>query len=319
MRPQYDIFLPGDYFFDMIYTGLRQFPVLGAEVYSQGLIATGGAMFITAVALRRLGVRAGWAACFGNDYYSDYVHRLAREADLDLTLAVRVDQPYRRVTTSIPYQGERAFVTYVDPPPIDIEAHWRRGMAASDFKHLHLGGLLSIKRLGPLSEIARAQGATISMDCQDNPDLKNVCDWPELLALVDVFMPNAREAMLITGLSTVQGAVEQLAAWIDPIIVKDGANGVWIGHDGDVIHVRAIDAGPVIDTTGAGDCFNAGFLYGWVVERAPLSQAAVYGNICGGLSVTQVGGATAAPTRAELLDWYARLSGGADAGSERQP
>ena len=204
-------------------------------------------------------------------------------------------------------------MTYVDPPPIDIETHWRRGMAASDFKHLHLGGLLSIKRLGPLSEIARAQGATISMDCQDNPDLKNVCDWPELLALVDVFMPNAREAMLITGLSTVQGAVEQLAAWIDPIIVKDGANGVWIGHDGDVIHVRAIDAGPVIDTTGAGDCFNAGFLYGWVVERAPLSQAAVYGNICGGLSVTQVGGATA-PTRAELLGWYARLSGGPDVG-----
>ncbi len=59
-------FVPGDYFFDLIYTGLPEFPMLGREVYAQGIIATGGAMFITATSLHRLGVRVGWAACFGN-------------------------------------------------------------------------------------------------------------------------------------------------------------------------------------------------------------------------------------------------------------
>ena len=61
----YDIFLPGDYFFDLIYTDLPEFPMLGREVYSKEIIATGGAMFITATSLRRLGVQTGWAACFG--------------------------------------------------------------------------------------------------------------------------------------------------------------------------------------------------------------------------------------------------------------
>ena len=126
-----DVFLPGDYFYDLIYTGLPEFPTLGREVYGTGILATGGAMFITAASLRRLGVRVGWAACFGNDEYSQYVRRLAVEEDVDLNLAQDVDRPYRRVTTAISCQGERAFVTYVDPPPIDIEAHWRRGMAAS--------------------------------------------------------------------------------------------------------------------------------------------------------------------------------------------
>ena len=66
----YDILLLGDYFFDTIYNGLDQMPVLGHETYATNLTATGGAMFITAVAMQRLGVQVGWATHFGNDYYS---------------------------------------------------------------------------------------------------------------------------------------------------------------------------------------------------------------------------------------------------------
>ncbi len=309
MELEYDIFVPGDYFFDLIYTGLPEFPMLGREVYAQGIIATGGAMFITATSLHRLGVRVGWAACFGNDYYSQYVRSLALAEGVDLSLAANVDKPYRRVTTSIPFQGERAFVTYHDPPPIDLEAHWLAAMQRCSFKHLHLGAIMSLERLTPLVGEARARGATVSMDCQDVPNLPNACTWPRLLSMVDIFMPNAREALLISGSSAVESALYRLMDWTKIVVVKDGANGAWIGTEGKIIHAPAVNAGPAVDTTGAGDCFNAGFLLGYVMEGAPLERCARYANICGGLSVTQVGGATAAPTRAELDAWLARLEG----------
>src|SRR5689334_20380051 len=121
MRPTYDILLIGDYFFDLIYTGLPGFPALGREICSGDVTSTGGAAFITAVGLRRLGVRVGWPACFGDDFYSQSVRQLAINEDLDLTLARTIAAPYRRITTSIPFQGERAFVTYTDPEPPDLE------------------------------------------------------------------------------------------------------------------------------------------------------------------------------------------------------
>jgi sugar/nucleoside kinase (ribokinase family) len=296
----YDLFLPGDYFFDLIYTDLPEFPAPGREVYSQGITAAGGAMFITAVSLRRLGVRAGWAACFGNDYYSEYVHKLALQEDLDLSLATCVDQPYRRVSTAIPFQGERAFVTYTDPPPIDLQAHWLSTMRRCDFAHLHLGGIMALERLTPLANEARSHGATISMDCQDVPNLRTACTWKHVLSLVDVFMPNAREAQIVSGTDTLDSALRWLTQWTRVVVVKDGANGAWVASEGEITHVPAINAEPVVDTTGAGDCFNAGFLFGYVIEKAPLPLCARYGTICGGLSVTQVGGATAAPSLEQL-------------------
>ncbi len=305
--PEYDIIVPGDYFYDLIYTGLTEFPVLGREIYSEGLIATGGAMFITAASLRRLGVRVGWAGCFGSDYYSRYVRDMAADEQIDLSLIKTLDRPYRRVTTSIPYQGERAFITYTDPKPEDLHAHWLTVLQQHTFSHLHLGSMTAIDDLLPLAEVAHARGATISMDCQDVPHLESVCAWCDVLGLVDVFMPNAREALIVSGTSALQSALECLMDWTKVIVVKDGSNGAWIAAEGRITHVPAIHAGRVVDTTGAGDCFNAGFLLGYVIEHAPLERCALYGNICGGLSVTGIGGATAAPTRSELADWLARL------------
>ncbi len=87
------------------------------------------------------------------------------------------------------------------------------------------------------------------------------------------------------------------------LVVKDGPNGVWVAHKDQLLHAPGIHAGDVIDTTGAGDCFNAGYLFGAIVRGTSLLTAAQYGNICGGLSVTGIGGATASPTLAELEHW----------------
>jgi sugar/nucleoside kinase (ribokinase family) len=119
-------------------------------------------------------------------------------------------------------------------------------------------------------------------------------------------MPNAREAKIIAERDTVEESLEELSRLVNMVVIKDGARGAWLAHRGQVLHAPSISAGPVLDTTGAGDCFNAGFLYGLISERAPLDACLRYGNICGGLSVTAGGGATAAPTRDQLDVWMTR-------------
>jgi sugar/nucleoside kinase (ribokinase family) len=298
----YDILLLGDYFFDMIYTGLDHMPVLGIETYTQNLIATGGAMFNTAVSLRRLGGRVGWATHFGNDYYSQYIRGLALAENMDLALAKNLDHPYRRVTTALALQGERAFVTFVDPDEHDMQAYWLETTTRCTFNHLHLGGLMLPAEVLPLVESAHGMGATVSMDCQDVPMLKESHLWHEIVNTTDIFMPNAREALLLTDTTDVQSALHQLGRWCDGrlVVIKDGANGAWAIHNGEIFHAPAISVPQVVDTTGAGDCFNAGFLHAYVVEHQPIDICLRYGNICGGCSVQGVGGATTAPTYVQL-------------------
>ncbi len=299
----YDVLVLGDYFFDIIYTGLPDFPSLGREVYSTDMTSTGGALYITACALRRLEVNVGWVGQFGNDAYSQFVRGLASDERIDLSLARNMDRPYQRVTTSMPFQGERAFVTYADESPDDWFDYWMGIARSASYRHLHLGGLLCLDNAEPLFAAARARGATISMDCQDVPLLSEGCDWKRLLGLVDVFLPNAREARIIAGTDDLQTAVDLISGWMPTLVVKDGGNGAWVAHGKTLTHAPGICAGEVIDTTGAGDCFNAGFLYGMVVENVDPRMAAHFGNICGGLSVTGVGGATTAPTKAQLQAW----------------
>ena len=131
--------------------------------------------------------------------------------------------------------------------------------------------------------------------------------WGELLPMLDIFIPNAREALLITKAANVADALKHLTQLCKLVVIKDGANGAWIGDGENVIHAPPVTVPQVIDTTGAGDCFNAGFLYGHIIEQAPLETCGLYGNICGGLSVTGVGGATHAPTLDQLKNYL--LSG----------
>lgn len=293
---EYDIVLLGDYFFDQIFSGLPRFPVLGEETWANKLTTTGGAMFITAVALTRLKVKVGWPAYFGNDYYSKFVHDLAQQEGVDLALAKFVDRPYQRVTTSMPLHTERAFVTYTDPEPADLHEHWLESLERCKFKHVHIGGYMPEAQLCTVIEKVRAQGATISMDAQDGDYLLDPPSCRKTLSKVDIFMPNAREAMIITETHNSKAALEALMPLVKVAVVKDGSNGAWAGHQSEVAFAPSIKIGEVVDTTGAGDCFNAGFLMGCVVSHFSLLKSLCYGNICGGYSVTGIGGATAAPT-----------------------
>lgn len=295
---EYDVVVIGTYFFDEIYVGLPQFPEPGREIYCQDLIVTPGAAYITVAALARLGVKGGWISCFGNDHYSRYIFERGQQDGLDMSLARRINRPHRQVTTSLPYNGERAFITVSDPEPDDMVDYIITTLADTHFKHVHFAWLPDAA-YRPVFELARQKGAGISADCQDIALLNTPDAARQIIEQLDIFLPNAREISTLTGAATIQDGIQQVAGWVNLLVVKDGANGVWIAHQGDIQQVPAMQVDTVIDTTGAGDCFNAGFLTGYLIKKHALYRSATYGNICAGHSVMGVGGT------ANLLDFNA--------------
>ena len=121
-----------------------------------------------------------------------------------------------------------------------------------------------------------------------------------VLSQIDIFMPNAKEAMRLAGCDSVLAAAEVLRPLVPLLIIKDGANGASAWQGESYWHEDALKLTPV-DTTGAGDVFNAGFLTAYR-EGKDMRECLRWGNICGGLSTLGSGGTTTSPHRERVED-----------------
>jgi len=293
----FDILVPGNYFCDMIFTGFPQFPALGTEVYTQNLTVTVGGVLNTVIGLSRLGVHVGWLGQIGTDFFSRFVLETIAAEGIDDSLLVRRDAPCQRVTVAVSFPADRAFVSYVDAADSSVKL-MLDAFDRLSFRHLHFTGFQLDPRTPELLRAARARGATVSMDCQDRPITLESPMVLEVLTQLDIFMPNALEAQRLTETTTLQDAAARLRPYVPLLVIKDGAQGAhtWQGDQHEF--VPAISVQPV-DTTGAGDVFNAGFLTA-LREGKALLDCLRWGNICGGLSTLGHGGTTTAPTRAQV-------------------
>lgn len=303
MPGEYDILLWGTYFCDLIFTGLPQVPRLGAEIWSSSLEMTPGGPFTTAVAMQRLGLRVGWSCDFGNDFFSQFILDAARREGIDESLFQIHPSPVRRVSAVFSLQHDRGFLSFMDdveqssPIPL-IEEHRPRCIL---LPHLHYGAAHS-----DLFAAARRSGSVLFMDCQGTEATLETPGVVDALRSVDVFAPNDTEALQISGEPTVEEAISRLAELTPLVVVKLGADGAIARSGEQVIRAPAMPVNAV-DTTGAGDCFNAGFLYSYL-NGDPLETCLQSGNICGGLSTTAVGGVARAPSADQVEEFRAGLA-----------
>ncbi len=290
-----DVLLFGDYFCDFIITGMSELPRLGADVFGEAMeIAPGGA-YILAVALKRLGVHVRWAARFGNDLFSRFMLEETQREGLDPAIFETHPRPLRIMSVSFSFSHDRGFISYADPCPVYdhyalIEQQRPRWAINMPFD----GSPRSLELVNFIHE----RGGRIYTDCQytqttlDEPGLK------EHLRAIDIFAPNQSEAAQLTGSSDPKTAAAILAEFCPMVIVKCGADGAYAKSGQKLWYAPALKV-EVVDTTGAGDSFNAGFLTAHM-RGEPLETCLRYGNICGGLSTTQRGGASAVPTLEQL-------------------
>lgn len=301
-----EILIPGHYFCDVIFTGIPGFPALGTEIYTENLTVVPGGCLNTVTALRRLGVDVGWMGAIGNDLFSRFIDDWITQEKIARDWLTYHEEPFQRVTVALSYPQDRAFVSYVSVTPDQLD-EVRRAVAADECEHLHFTGLNVDPRVPDLLRICRQRGIVVSMDCQHRTETLDSPHVREVLGLLDMFMPNAGEAMRLTGTTTVEDAAHLLRELVPLLVIKDGANGAqaWQGD----LHVQAPALKvEVVDTTGAGDVFNAGFLAAYRAGN-DLLTCLRWGNIGGGLSTTGYGGCSTAPTRAIIETYLRQIEG----------
>ena len=302
MKRDFDILIPGHYFCDVIFTKMQDFPSLGTEIYSEGVkVVAGGGAINTSIGLHRLGIDVGWIGMLGTDFFSQYVKGYIEQEGLDAGLVTYVDMPFERVTVALSYPSERAFVTYVQKPPelIDMVAD---AIKTINFRHLHLPSLIVHDDMPALLSACKAKGIGVSMDCQQREETLEMPLVRAILEAVDIFMPNALEAQRVTGTSNLDAAMATLSQISNGVVIKNGADGVLAQFGENKYDAPAFAVTP-LDTTGAGDSFNAGFLAAYL-KHLPIETCLQWGNYCGAQSTLGYGASNApysVPTEAPLI------------------
>ncbi len=171
-------------------------------------------------------------------------------------------------------------------------------------RHLHVASYFLQTELQPdlphVFQRARSLGLTTSLDTNYDPSEK----WhgfDELLAVTNVFLPNATEAKSLTGAENVDEAAIRLELKVEVAAIKLGAEGALGVRSSKKVRVASIPV-PVVDTVGAGDSFDAGFIHGYL-QSWSLEKSLRLGAVCGALSTRQAGGTNGQPTLAEALEY----------------
>lgn len=288
----------GRLYCDIVFRGFDALPRLGEERFAETVaIVPGGGSFITAAHLAALGTHAGLLARIGTDPLSGTLAPALTDSGVDLRWLERTPEAGPQPTVVMVQDGERAFLSRRagSARPATLDA----ALADSTARHLHIAEFATLAEIPDLIERAKRDGLTVSLDPSWDDDWIRRPDLIERAAGVDIFLPNAAEARAIAACDDLDQAGIRLAQHVPIVVIKDGANGARLFERGAAIALPAPEGGPVLDTTGAGDAFNAGFLAAWLAGH-PAEQALADGIACGTLSVRSVGGAGTRLGRADV-------------------
>lgn len=299
-----DLLVLGEVNPDVIVRATDPRPVFGeVERWVDAIeLVIGASSVILACGAARLGLRVAMAGVVGDDALGRFMLAAMAERGLEAG-AVRIDPTVPTGASVILSDGrDRAILTAAGTIPRLRVADVPDELVARA-RHVHAGSVFLLddirSDLPALFRRARAGGATTSADT--NWDPRGTWDGGvrALLAETDVFLPNAVEATRIVGVEDPEAAARTLLALGPRVVaVKLGpAGALAVTADGGVARVAAVPVEPV-DTTGAGDSFDAGFLAAWLAGR-PLDACLAIGAACGALSTRAAGGTAAQPTLAE--------------------
>ncbi|MEU6711004.1 carbohydrate kinase family protein [Nonomuraea sp. NPDC046802] len=307
MARDFDLLVVGDANPDVVLSGAPRRLAYGQreQLVSGGDLVLGGSGAITACGAATLGLRTAFAGRVGDDAAGRFVLSALAERGVDVSHCV-IDSRPTAMTVVLADGADRAILTSPGCLPYLTVDDLPRGLAA----HVHVSSYFLQPALaaGLPAFLAgeRRSGAATSLDTNDDP----AGAWDgvaDVLPEVDVFLPNAAEATAIaarlgprppSAAVRAEDAAAALGGLGPAVIVKDGRDGALAWESGRLTRAPAVPVEPV-DTVGAGDSFNAGFIAARL-RGLSLPECLRVAVTCGSLSTRAAGGTAAQPTWKEL-------------------
>jgi sugar/nucleoside kinase (ribokinase family) len=263
----------------------------------------GGQTASAIVALQRLGMRTAYAGRFGSDEEGRFGLQSLKDEGVDVELAeviegARTQVGYiiieaKRGERTVLWDRDEGLAYAADEAPVEFAGRAR-------VIHLDSHDPLACARM---ARAARAAGTIVSAD------IDNVyTGLPELLPLIDVLISSKEFPRLLTGMESARAALKEIKARYGCALVglTKGGRGATVLCEGEFLETPAFQVpGGCVDTTGAGDAFHGGFLYG-LLQGEEIEMSLKIGCAVAALGCRALGARTGLPTREELVVFLKR-------------
>jgi sugar/nucleoside kinase (ribokinase family) len=294
--PRFDVTIAGELNLDLILYGLpEQLPPERELLADRMMLTLGSSSAIVAHNLAALGSRVGFQSRIGDDPLGKIAIERLQQGGVDVSQVRRVPSSTTTgLTVILHHEGWRNILTYAgtiaETSWDDLDLDY-----LADSRHFHFSSYYLqralLPRVGELFQRLKAKGLTISLDTNDDPDDRWEGGLHEVLRYVDVFLPNEREACKAAGHDDLEAAIRKLSTLVPLVVVKLGRKGALAQRGAERFTSPPQEVVPV-DTVGAGDSFDAGFLHEYV-RGSDLPTCLASGNRAGALSTTRPGGTEA--------------------------
>ena len=299
-RPE--ILVIGELNVDIVATGLRSLPEMGTEILAEDCELTlGSASAIFAAGMAKLGYDVTFVSQVGRDYFGDFCIRTLQHFGVSTRHVARRADEKTGVTIALSGKRDRALVTHSGAVATLTSDRIDKALLKRH-DHLHLTSYYLQKGLrssfASMFRRAKELGLTTSFDPNSDPNNRWSRSIDDVLRYTDVLFVNEREASDLTRSRTPKAALKALGMKVPCAVIKRGPRGANAIQNG-AMEAHSGFKVTAVDTTGAGDSFDAGFLSAYL-RKEPVAECLRIGNACGALSATRIGGTSGQPTEPEL-------------------
>ncbi|MDZ7718298.1 MAG: carbohydrate kinase family protein [Balneolaceae bacterium] len=300
-----DVLVVGDLNVDLILNKINKPPQIGEEQMAREMDLTmGGSTAIFACNIAKLGSKVEFISKLGDDSFGKFLLNKLRLNHVGID-SIIVDNSLRTGATIILFiDDDRMMVTY----PGSME-HLSVDEISNDIlrssKHIHTSAIffqpLLKKELSQLFERAKNLGVSTSMDTQWDPNELWDVDLENILPNLDFFLPNEEEFIQLTNQADLESALNSVAHHDTCFVIKRGEKGVLMFNNGNRTELKSLPVPNIVDTIGAGDSFNAGFIQAHL-KGLELGKCLEFGNKTAAVSTTAPGGISAIKSYNQVLE-----------------